>query len=214
VTIFAQLTPRFPVAASDGSVTQSVRLWHNEPQPVFIDEIRLRRLIRGQQEPPATTVSVEKLLGRREIGPEGVTISATLDEPSVFSFNYELSGTSSDGLPARGVFAIMRPPDAPTRENSTAVTDPELYAKILRAREILGQQYVTDEDIWRLQRQGRFSDLVVDPNQRPPTNSAPQQPPKPLNPSDQYNPPTSLTRQPAPEPVKATPSSSPPSPPR
>ncbi|NTX58525.1 hypothetical protein HR086_45285, partial [Myxococcus sp. CA039A] len=47
------------------------------------------------------------------------------------------------------------------RENSTPVTDPLLLAKVKRARELLGQPFVTDEDLWRLEREGRFKDLKV-----------------------------------------------------
>jgi hypothetical protein len=39
------------------------------------------------------------------------------------------------------------------------VNDPALVARIVRAREILKQEFVTDEDIWRLEKQGAFTDL-------------------------------------------------------
>jgi very-short-patch-repair endonuclease len=55
----------------------------------------------------------------------------------------------------------MRPPPRPTKENSTPVTDPVLMAKVKKARELLGQPFVTDEDLWRLEREGRFDDLKV-----------------------------------------------------
>ena len=43
------------------------------------------------------------------------------------------------------------------------VVDPDLKAKILAARQMLGKQYVTDEDLWRLEREGRFANLNLTP---------------------------------------------------
>jgi hypothetical protein len=87
----------------------------------------------------------------------------TSAEPDVVSLTYALEGTSADGHRARGTFSIMRPPPRPTKENSAQVTDPVLLAKIKRARELLNQPYVTDEDLWRLEREGRLADLKVEP---------------------------------------------------
>jgi hypothetical protein len=58
-----------------------------------------------------------------------------------------------------GSFSVMRPPPRPTADNSQPVTRPELKAKILAAREILGRDVVTDDDLWRLEREGRFAGL-------------------------------------------------------
>ena len=69
----------------------------------------------------------------------------------------------------------MRPPPPPSREHGAPVADPVLKAKILRAREELGQPNVTDEDIWRLERNGALGDLKADPTTAA-TQSAPPRP--------------------------------------
>jgi len=106
----------------------------------------------------------------------GTEVKVTFDtraEPDVFAITYSLEGTSADGHPARGTFSIMRPPPRPTKENSKPVEDPVLLAKIKRARELLHQEFVTDEDIFRLEREGRFADLKVDASQKPARTVAP-----------------------------------------
>jgi hypothetical protein len=39
------------------------------------------------------------------------------------------------------------------------VMDPLLKAKIMAARKILNRPYVTDEDLWALERQGKFAEI-------------------------------------------------------
>jgi len=173
------LTPRFPELASDGTVTQRVRIWHGASQPVDIETVHLLRQMEGGAAPPSE-VNVQQLLGTSRIPREGIEINAALDthsEPGVFARTYDLAGWSSDGYPARGAFSIMLPTAMPTRENSHPVADPELKAKILKARELLGKQFVTDEDLWQLQRQGAFANLAPAPvGEVPPGPS----PPKPI----------------------------------
>lgn len=41
-----------------------------------------------------------------------------------------------------------------------------LKAKILSTREILGKAFVTDEDIWRLEHEGRLNDIRADSQAR------------------------------------------------
>lgn len=94
----------------------------------------------------------------------GVEVEAALNtraEPNVFSITYKLEGVTEDGLPARGTFSVMRPPPRPTRESSTPVTDPVFVAKIFRTRQLLNKPFVTDEDIWKLERDGHFNNLTV-----------------------------------------------------
>src|SRR5690606_24064215 len=83
----------------------------------------------------------------------------TNQEPNVFSMEYAVEGKDSEGLPVRGTFSVMRPPPRPTKENSNPVVDPLLKAKIIAARKILNRPYVTDEDLWALERQGKFAEL-------------------------------------------------------
>ena len=54
--------------------------------------------------------------------------------------------------------------------------EPVLLAKIKRARELLHQEFVTDEDIFRLEREGRFQDLKVEPAPPAPTGAPPRNP--------------------------------------
>jgi hypothetical protein len=83
----------------------------------------------------------------------------TRQEPNVFSMEYAIEGKDSEGLPVRGTFSAMRPPPRPTKENSNPVVDPLLKAKIIAARKILNRPYVTDEDLWALERQGKFAEI-------------------------------------------------------
>jgi hypothetical protein len=66
-------------------------------------------------------------------------------------------------------------------ENSDPVTDPNLEAKIRAAREILHQEVVTDDDLWRLEREGQFANLsnIAAEGKRVPANAAPPAPPGP-----------------------------------
>jgi hypothetical protein len=70
-----------------------------------------------------------------------------------------VEGKDSEGLPVRGTFSVMRPPPKPTKGNSNPVVDPLLKEKIIAARKILNRPYVTDEDLWTLERQGKFAEI-------------------------------------------------------
>jgi hypothetical protein len=94
----------------------------------------------------------------------------------------------------------MRPTELPTRERHDPVVDPQLQARILRAREILGQAYVTDEDLWRLEREGFFRGL--EPVAGPPPEARAAAP-KPAIPEGRAPLPT---RQAPPAPPNAPPS--------
>jgi hypothetical protein len=121
-----------------------------------------------------------QLFGAAAIGPGGVDATVELDPGAgVFSYEYALEGRSDDDRPARGAFSVMRPPDRPTPDKSTPVVDPLLKAKIVRARELLQEEYVTDEDLIRLGEQGAFDDLVEDAGERPPSLEAAPMPPSP-----------------------------------
>jgi hypothetical protein len=69
---------------------------------------------------------------------------------------FRVEGTSADGKTAIGEFSVMKPPPKPTRENSTPITDPKLLAKLQKALQILGTDTVSQEDIWRLEREGKL----------------------------------------------------------
>lgn len=163
VLLHASLSPRFPVLSPTGVVEQRVRLWHARPGPVRITRVQVLRnrasTIEREEARP------ERLWGKSEIAPgAGLEVALRLDTratPDLHSIDYEIEGQSDEGHPARGRFSIMRPSPDPTRASSAPVNDPVMVAKILRARELLKQEFVTDEDLWRLEREGKLADLGV-----------------------------------------------------
>lgn len=164
VTLLVQLTPRFPELGGDGVVRQKVRLFHHQDRPVFIHNAVLFRHKSTPGEPVREqVVDPSGLLGTSIIPPgKGIEFEARLDtrkDADVFSLEHYVEGKDSEGRTARGAFSVMRPPKLPTRDNSMPVEDPLLKEKILAARKILNRPYVTDEDLWALQREGKFAEL-------------------------------------------------------
>jgi hypothetical protein len=165
VKLMAQFTPRFPELGSDGVVRQKVRLFHLRDRPVFIHNARVFKHPLNNPTGPSQEQVVDPsgLLGSSIIPPgKGLEFEVKLDtrqEPNAFSLEYALEGKDSEGLPVRGTFSVMRPPPKPTRENNNPVVDPLLKAKIIAARKILNRPYVTDEDLWALERQGKFAEI-------------------------------------------------------
>ncbi len=90
---------------------------------------------------------------------------------------YRLSGHTREGHPVMGSFSVLRPPPRPTADNSQAVVDPLLKAKVLAAREMLGKETVNDEDLWRLEREGRFAGLAAATAEPARPTTAPAAPP-------------------------------------
>jgi hypothetical protein len=208
VTLLISLEPRFPELGSDGRVIQQVHLWHTRPDPVRIDQaFRVEYYEQGAGEAPPEMTDVRALLGTDTIPPgPGIRTKVALnavDEPEVFSVTYRVSGTSAEGLPVSGSFSVMKPPPNPTREKSIAVVDPVLKAKIMAARSMLGKAFVSDEDIWQLERAGKFADLKV--QDTPPPAAAPSRAsPPPFRPgmtrdrSFEKGPPVPTSGEPAP----------------
>jgi hypothetical protein len=168
VTLHAVGTPRFPELGEDGVVRQTFRLYHRFGGPVRIERVSAIRAFAPQPDapPPPEQVDTAALPVAVVPGGQGTEVQVSLDtkaEPDVVSLTYALEGTSAEGHPARGTFSVMRPPPPPTKETGTQVTDPVLLAKVKRARELLQKPYVTDEDIFRLEREGKLADLKVEP---------------------------------------------------
>lgn len=158
VLVFSELDPRFPEPGPTGASTQRVRLWHTYSRPVRIEHLRRKQLVLGK-DTPDEEVSLDEL-GVSVIGPGQIVEARPFHFdgeklPDVYGLEYHVEGTTDDDWPARGNFAIMRPAKPPTPAEHTPVIDPVLKAKILRARTLLGKPYVTDEDIWRLEGEGR-----------------------------------------------------------
>jgi hypothetical protein len=162
VKIMAQQAPRFPVL-KDGKVTQVVRLWHFDKEPILVDRIIAYYFGREGAEMGSAPVPAAALLGADRIPVKaGMGVQVVLDttkNPEIGFITYDIQGTTHDGRRAMGTFSIMRPPDAPTRDKNIPVTDGLLAAKILKAKELLGKATVTDEDLWELERQGQFMGL-------------------------------------------------------
>lgn len=177
--LIAQLTPRFPELGADGMVRQTARVYHHHKQPVTLTRVlRYTHTTDGASSEQPVAIDPALLFGSGTLPPEGATARLELDgRAGIFSHEYTLEGQTPDGLPAQGAFSVMRPPDRPTRDNHTPVVDALLKAKILHARELLEQPYVTDEDLIRRGAQGAFDDLVEQAAKGPaPAGEAPLPP--------------------------------------
>jgi hypothetical protein len=166
VMLLYELEPRFAQRGADGVVRQRFRVWHLRPDPVKLEsvgvELARRDGVRSSIEPR----DVRALIGTDEIPPgEGVELELALDTaafPDATSANYWIRGRSVEGLPAHAILSVVAPPRAPT-DASPTVRDPMLIAKIKAAQSILHQRFVTDEDLWRLEREGYFDGLEPSP---------------------------------------------------
>src|SRR2546422_843387 len=165
-TIFAAPVPRFPEAGPDGIVRQRFRLWHAEDGPVQIAGATLSRFFLPASEGSApaapTTVALDhsRVLRHAEI-PPGAFVEESLEfdfgaDAAVYAVTLAVQGVTASGMQARGELALLRPPPRPTRENSVPIQDPAMIQKIRRAMAILNQETVSQEDIWRLEREGKL----------------------------------------------------------
>src|SRR5438132_1452008 len=165
-TIFAVPVPRFPEAGPDGIVRQKFRLWHAEDGPVQIAGATLSRFFLPAKEGSApaapTTVALDhsRVLRHAEI-PPGAFVEESLEydfgaNAAVYAVTFAVQGLTASGLQARGELALLRPSPRPTRENSVPIQHPAMIQKIRRAMAILNQETVSQEDIWRLEREGKL----------------------------------------------------------
>jgi len=93
--------------------------------------------------------------------PAGRPVEQVLEEdfradPRVHAVTYAIQGRTPAGLQARGELTLLRPAPRPTAENSIPIQDPEMASKIRRAMAILNQASVSQEDLWRLEREGKL----------------------------------------------------------
>jgi len=186
VMLYARLNPRFPHLDSDGKVRERVQLYHHRADDVFIESVE--RVSRGPDgKEHSQKLEPIAVFGAETIPPglEGLAFDLVLDAGNDRDFRmdrYVVNGTTQDGYHATGEFSIMKPSPEPTVDDEP-VRDPVLMAKILAARRILGQQFVSQGDIARLDREGQFKDLQVDPaaadraRARPPAPSTKPHPP-------------------------------------
>ena len=203
VRLFTRMEPRFPVLASDGTVTEQIHVWHLRQDPVRLTKIhmikRMRSLGGGAPVEQAADVEPGSITGTTQVPHEGIDFKVTLDtrrDPDLLAIEYFLEGLSADGMTARGNFSLMRPPELPTKENSQPVLSEYMKAKIVRARELLHKPYVTDEDIWQLEREGKMND--IQPKNFPPPAPAPE--PVGIRPPSRTTPPVQSTDPTAPKP--------------
>jgi hypothetical protein len=163
VLLFADLEPRFPVLGANGVVNQGVRLWHTRPDVIAISKVTVTtRRADGQRSPPSFP-PVRSVLSASVVPPgTGLQLHAVLDtrsEPDALSRDYYLEGQTAEGHPVRGAFSVMKPPALPTKERHEPISDPLLLAKVKMAREVLHKEYVTDDDLGKLERAGQFDVL-------------------------------------------------------
>src|SRR5467141_781104 len=163
-TIFAVPVPRFPEAGPDGIVRQKFRLWHAEDGPVQIAGATLSRFFlpasagSAPAAPTAVALDHSRVLRHAEI-PPGAFVEESLEydfgaNAAVYAVTFAVQGVTASGLQARGELALLRPSPRPTRENSVPIQHPAMIQKIRRAMAILNQETVSQEDIWRLEREG------------------------------------------------------------
>ncbi|MCA9679004.1 MAG: hypothetical protein KC464_28495, partial [Myxococcales bacterium] len=187
VSLSVRLTPRFPEVGDDGVVRQGIHLWHARDRAVRISRVIERRNFLDGRDPVDHEIDAVGLLGTTSIPPAGIDLVATLDtgaEPELASLQYFLEGESVEGIPVRGAFPVMVPPAKPTRDHHVAVRDPALTARILRARELLGKDFVTDEELWALEREGEFDDLPAEGTSPHPPETYGDLPPHPNRPGE------------------------------
>jgi len=184
IVLSTELNPRFPALASDGKVTERVRVHHAYDKPVTIEKVilqRYRQTPEGREEVQASELRPAQVLATNVIPPgSGVEAVATLDvdaDRDVSFLTFELRGRSADGLPAWGQFSVMRPPALIRPDERRPIADARLKAKILATRALLKQDVVTQDDIDRLQREGAFEHLAeeVAMNDDQPSPGAEQQ---------------------------------------
>jgi hypothetical protein len=180
VVLFADLDPRFPVLSGSGVVDQGVRLWHTRPEVVTITKVSVTTRRLDGQRLPAVNTSPGSVLGGAVIAPgRGLDFHVVLDtrlEPDTLSRDHALEGRTQSGHPVRGAFSVMRPPALPSKEKHQPISDPTLVAKVKIAREVLHREYVTDEDLWALERAGHFDGLRVDARAPDPLSPSPTAP--------------------------------------
>jgi hypothetical protein len=165
-TLFTEPAPRFPAIGADGVVRQKFRIWHAEDVPVQITGATMSRLFLPEApgaapaRPETVAADHTRLLRHTEVPPR----TAREEEfevdfgaaPTVYAITFELQGITATGMNARGQLTILRPAPRPTRENSVPIQDPAMILKIRRAMAILKQETVSQEDLWRLEREGKL----------------------------------------------------------
>lgn len=183
VRLSAALEPRFPELGRDGVVRQQVRVWHHRPGPVQLDRIVVMENFmpdaRGRvPRPRGREVDPAAILGTRTVPPgPGITAQVKLDDEDIYYLDFQMAGKSAEGLPAEGSFSVMRPPPKPEPGKSRPVLGKYMQARIRRAQQLLGKDVVTDEDLWRLDRQGKMADLRPEDFPEPPPEPEPVRPP-------------------------------------
>jgi hypothetical protein len=161
---------QFPEPNERGVVVWPVRIWHHADAPVTISDLWAIRVDRSNMTLREERVDVSAVLGATRVPSTGIRATVQLDtraEPDVAYVMYRMLGHTDDGAPAAGSFSVMRPTDPPTREHHEPVNDPQLVAKIVAAQRILGRSSVTDEDLWRLEREGKLEGVTVEPSELP-----------------------------------------------
>jgi hypothetical protein len=164
ILLLSNKEPRLAEVLTDGSVRQSVQLWHTHDKTVRIQRV----IVEIEDEKGSTKRSQgnpSELLDSLSLSP-GKSVHANLrlakDSPARL-VRYEISGISEDGKLAEGTFSIQRPTAKPTPENHSPV-DARTAMRIRMAQKILGKPFVSDGDMDRLEAQGAFRKLEARPD--------------------------------------------------
>jgi hypothetical protein len=180
VVINTELSPRLPMIAADGRVTQRVRIHHASDQPVTLERVEVQRFRdneQGVEEMQTTDVDPRQVLGTHVIPPgRGIETTAVFDtraEPRTKRVAFDLHGKSADGSRASGQYSLLRPSEPSPQAEHEVVTDPQVKAAILAARKKLGRDEVSLDDMVRLKREGALDNLpAADGSQTPPAANA------------------------------------------
>ena len=158
--LMTSLEPRFPEVSPDGSVEQTVELWHTESEPVRLTKVQI--VERGPSAPRgAKLLDASAVVDAEEVeSGEQVSFRARLDpDQDTTEVTYTIYGELPDGTPAQGTFSVLRPVGLPTAKSSVPVSDEALTRRILLARRLLRKAYVTQGDLEKLQSEGAFEGL-------------------------------------------------------
>lgn len=153
--------PRFPERGDDGVVRQTalVRTW--EADPVHITKVTYTDTIptNGPGVPTdPVDVSPASFLGTTTVTRDWIHVPLAYDttqEPNWAMRRWDIEGKATDGTPVYGSFTLMAPPKLDP-DKSPKVTDPAFKERLLAAMKILGRDQVSDEDLMRLEQEGKL----------------------------------------------------------
>ncbi len=151
--IVARSKARFATPDAAGVIVQTVDVRHFENVALAIESVTVESTLASGQTDRKQIAAVE-LLAAAALAPGAVVpVTIRLDtrhEPDVTARTYILRGRTGDGRPAEGAFSLVPPVDPKLATSFDPIEDEELEARIVRARQQLGKDLVTAEDLARI----------------------------------------------------------------